>query len=69
MFDYDWGLQDDFMGSALLDMTTLELSRVCELSVPLEDATKSSGSSSDSKSMHIINTFELKYIYCNELNI
>lgn len=50
MFDYDWGLQDDFMGSALLDLTSLELSRVSELSVPLEDSSRSAGSSADSKS-------------------
>lgn len=50
VFDYDWGLQDDFMGSALLDLTTLELSRVTELSVPLEDSSRSAGSSADSKS-------------------
>lgn len=25
MFDYDFGLQDDFMGSAFLDLTQLEL--------------------------------------------
>jgi hypothetical protein len=27
VFDYDWGLQDDFMGSAYLDLTKLELGK------------------------------------------
>ncbi|KAB1281844.1 Multiple C2 and transmembrane domain-containing protein 1 [Camelus dromedarius] len=27
VFDYDFGLQDDFMGSAFLDLTQLELNR------------------------------------------
>lgn len=27
MFDYDWGLQDDFMGLANIDLTTLELEK------------------------------------------
>lgn len=43
VFDYDFGLQDDFMGSALLDLTTLELSRVTELMIPLEDSVRPSG--------------------------
>lgn len=43
VFDYDWGFQqDDFMGSALLDLTTLELSKVTELMVPLEDSARPS---------------------------
>lgn len=50
VFDYDWGLQDDFMGSALLDLTTLELSRVTELMIPLEDTTQPSGTNATSKS-------------------
>lgn len=37
MFDYDWGLQDDFMGSASLDLTQLELGRMQELIIKLED--------------------------------
>lgn len=40
MFDYDWGLQDDFMGSAKLDLTTLELSRTHEMLVKLEDPSR-----------------------------
>jgi hypothetical protein len=27
VFDYDWGLQDDFMGSAFLDLTKFELGK------------------------------------------
>jgi hypothetical protein len=27
VFDYDWGLQDDFMGCAYLDLTKLELGK------------------------------------------
>lgn len=50
VFDYDWGLQDDFMGSALLDLTTLELSRVTELMIPLEDSAQPSGTNIPSKS-------------------
>lgn len=50
VFDYDWGLQDDFMGSALLDLTTLELSRVTELMIPLEDSVRPSGTNVPSKS-------------------
>lgn len=37
VFDYDWGLQDDFIGSAQLDLTTLELSRLHELAIKLVD--------------------------------
>lgn len=51
VFDYDWGLQDDFMGSALLDLTSLELSRVNELTIPLEDSSRPSSTNFASKSM------------------
>lgn len=37
VFDYDWGLQDDFMGAAKLDLTTLDLGRMQELVLRLED--------------------------------
>lgn len=40
VFDYDWGLQDDFMGSAQLALTSLELSRTHELTVKLEDPSR-----------------------------
>lgn len=40
VFDYDWGLQDDFMGSAQLHLTSLELSRTHELTVKLEDPSR-----------------------------
>lgn len=50
VFDYDWGLQDDFIGSALLDLTVLELSRANELMIPLEDSTQPSGTTTTSKS-------------------
>uniref|UniRef100_A0A1Q3G4Q9 Putative conserved plasma membrane protein n=1 Tax=Culex tarsalis TaxID=7177 RepID=A0A1Q3G4Q9_CULTA len=38
VFDYDWGLQDDFMGSAKLQLQSLELNRVEEMVIRLEDA-------------------------------
>ncbi|XP_049818190.1 multiple C2 and transmembrane domain-containing protein-like isoform X3 [Aethina tumida] len=37
VFDYDWGLQDDFMGSATLDLTTLDLLRTTDINLPLQD--------------------------------
>lgn len=37
VFDYDWGLQDDFMGSAKLSLTTLDLGTMQDLIVKLED--------------------------------
>ncbi|XP_072389196.1 multiple C2 and transmembrane domain-containing protein isoform X2 [Diabrotica undecimpunctata] len=40
VFDYDWGLQDDFMGSATLDLTTLELAKTAELSLSLQDPSR-----------------------------
>uniref|UniRef100_A0A6P7FUY8 Multiple C2 and transmembrane domain-containing protein-like n=1 Tax=Diabrotica virgifera virgifera TaxID=50390 RepID=A0A6P7FUY8_DIAVI len=40
VFDYDWGLQDDFMGSATLDLTTLELAKTAELSLTLQDPSR-----------------------------
>ncbi|KAJ6643284.1 Multiple C2 and transmembrane domain-containing protein [Pseudolycoriella hygida] len=40
VFDYDWGLQDDFMGSAKLDLRTIELSRPQELVIKLEDQSR-----------------------------
>ncbi|XP_026675925.1 multiple C2 and transmembrane domain-containing protein-like [Diaphorina citri] len=40
VFDYDWGLQDDFMGSASIDLTTLELGRCTDLILTLEDPNK-----------------------------
>ncbi|XP_045470133.1 multiple C2 and transmembrane domain-containing protein isoform X3 [Harmonia axyridis] len=40
VFDYDWGMQDDFMGSALLDLTSLDLLRSTDLTLPLQDPSK-----------------------------
>ncbi len=40
VFDYDWGLQDDFMGSAKLDLRTIELNRPQELVIKLEDQSR-----------------------------
>ncbi|XP_074027374.1 multiple C2 domain and transmembrane region protein isoform X2 [Leptinotarsa decemlineata] len=40
VFDYDWGLQDDFMGSATLDLATLDLSRPTDLSLALQDSSR-----------------------------
>nr|CAD7199382.1 unnamed protein product [Timema douglasi] len=34
VFDYDWGLQDDFMGSAYLDLTKFELTNQARRSPP-----------------------------------
>ncbi|XP_058054608.1 multiple C2 and transmembrane domain-containing protein, partial [Anopheles bellator] len=42
VFDYDWGLQDDFMGSAKLNLTSLELNRAEDLTIKLEDAQRPS---------------------------
>ncbi|KAM6222922.1 multiple C2 and transmembrane domain-containing protein 1 isoform 4-T4 [Rhynchocyon petersi] len=37
VFDYDFGLQDDFMGSAFLDLTQLELKRPMDVTLNLKD--------------------------------
>ncbi|XP_043402822.1 multiple C2 and transmembrane domain-containing protein 1 isoform X3 [Chelonia mydas] len=37
VFDYDFGLQDDFIGSAFLDLTSLELNRPTDINLPLKD--------------------------------
>ncbi|XP_074239616.1 multiple C2 and transmembrane domain-containing protein 1 isoform X6 [Saimiri boliviensis] len=37
VFDYDFGLQDDFMGSAFLDLAQLELNRPTEVTLTLKD--------------------------------
>lgn len=37
VFDYDWGLQDDFMGCGQLDLTTLELNQCTDIVVKLID--------------------------------
>ncbi|XP_025425766.1 multiple C2 and transmembrane domain-containing protein [Sipha flava] len=37
VFDYDWGLQDDFMGAAQVTLTTLELGKQHELCLQLRD--------------------------------
>ncbi|XP_041448901.1 multiple C2 and transmembrane domain-containing protein isoform X1 [Drosophila obscura] len=37
VFDYDWGLQDDFMGSAKLDLTQLELGKAEDIHLQLCD--------------------------------
>ncbi|XP_023248407.1 multiple C2 and transmembrane domain-containing protein [Copidosoma floridanum] len=37
VFDYDWGLQDDFMGAALLDLTQLELGQQKDITLELKD--------------------------------
>ncbi|XP_036081906.1 multiple C2 and transmembrane domain-containing protein 1 isoform X3 [Rousettus aegyptiacus] len=37
VFDYDFGLQDDFMGSAFLDLTQLELNRSMDVTLTLKD--------------------------------
>lgn len=47
VFDYDWGLQDDFMGSCYLDLTALELGRSQDLVLCLRDTNKSSSNLQD----------------------
>ncbi|KAM7343721.1 multiple C2 domain and transmembrane region protein isoform 1-T1 [Cochliomyia hominivorax] len=37
VFDYDWGLQDDFMGSAKIDLTQLELGKAEDINLLLTD--------------------------------
>ncbi|XP_066472237.1 multiple C2 and transmembrane domain-containing protein 1 [Tiliqua scincoides] len=37
VFDYDFGLQDDFMGSALLDLNSLEQNRPVDVTLKLKD--------------------------------
>ncbi|XP_041519277.1 multiple C2 and transmembrane domain-containing protein 1 isoform X3 [Microtus oregoni] len=37
VFDYDFGLQDDFMGSAFLDLTQLQLNRSTDVTLTLKD--------------------------------
>ncbi|KAK0169078.1 hypothetical protein PV327_002824 [Microctonus hyperodae] len=37
VFDYDWGLQDDFMGAALLDLTQLDLGHPQDIVLELKD--------------------------------
>ncbi|XP_023699095.2 multiple C2 and transmembrane domain-containing protein 1-like isoform X4 [Paramormyrops kingsleyae] len=37
VFDYDFGLQDDFMGSALLYLESLELTRTLDVTLDLKD--------------------------------
>ncbi|XP_040277484.1 multiple C2 and transmembrane domain-containing protein 1 [Bufo bufo] len=37
VFDYDFGFQDDFMGSAFLDLTTLELHSAKDIALNLKD--------------------------------
>ncbi|XP_031349348.1 multiple C2 and transmembrane domain-containing protein isoform X3 [Photinus pyralis] len=42
VFDYDWGLQDDFMGAATLDLSTLDLGKTTDLTLPLQDPSNAS---------------------------
>ncbi|XP_028050440.1 multiple C2 and transmembrane domain-containing protein isoform X4 [Monomorium pharaonis] len=37
VFDYDWGLQDDFMGAAMLDLTQLDLGQSHDITLELKD--------------------------------
>ncbi|KAJ8678421.1 hypothetical protein QAD02_014208 [Eretmocerus hayati] len=37
VFDYDWGLQDDFMGAAMLDLTKFDLGRLQDITLELKD--------------------------------
>ncbi|NXS97297.1 MCTP1 protein, partial [Jacana jacana] len=38
VFDYDFGLQDDFIGSAFLDLASLELNRQTDVTLSLKDS-------------------------------
>ncbi|XP_063151484.1 multiple C2 and transmembrane domain-containing protein 1 [Candoia aspera] len=38
VFDYDFGLQDDFMGSAFLDLSSLEQNRPVDVTLSLKDS-------------------------------
>ncbi|KAL0278275.1 UNVERIFIED_CONTAM: hypothetical protein PYX00_000132 [Menopon gallinae] len=40
VFDYDWGLQDDFMGSAYLDLTKFDLGKATDVKLELLDPGK-----------------------------
>ncbi|KAG8256518.1 Multiple C2 and transmembrane domain-containing protein 2 [Homalodisca vitripennis] len=40
VFDYDWGLQDDFMGSAYLDLTKYDLGKPTDVVLTLRDVGK-----------------------------
>ncbi|XP_063862006.1 multiple C2 and transmembrane domain-containing protein 1-like isoform X6 [Scylla paramamosain] len=42
VFDYDWGLQDDFMGLATIDLTTLDLDKCTAVELPLSEPRKAS---------------------------
>ncbi|XP_045134020.1 multiple C2 and transmembrane domain-containing protein-like isoform X3 [Portunus trituberculatus] len=42
VFDYDWGLQDDFMGLATIDLTTLDLDKCTDVELPLSEPRKAS---------------------------
>lgn len=37
VFDYDWGLQDDFMGAAQLDLTQFDLGHPQDVTLELKD--------------------------------
>ncbi|XP_054277669.1 multiple C2 and transmembrane domain-containing protein-like isoform X2 [Macrosteles quadrilineatus] len=41
VFDYDWGLQDDFMGTAYLDLTKYEFGKPTDVILSLKDTGKS----------------------------
>ncbi|XP_076171082.1 multiple C2 domain and transmembrane region protein isoform X7 [Ptiloglossa arizonensis] len=40
VFDYDWGLQDDFMGAAQLDLTQLDLGQSHDIMLELKDSAR-----------------------------
>ncbi|KAF2356311.1 C2 domain [Trinorchestia longiramus] len=40
VFDYDWGMQDDFMGEANIDLTSLDLNQSTDLELTLSDPGK-----------------------------
>lgn len=40
MFDYDWGLQDDFMGASKLSLLSLDLNQQTEIKLRLEDPSR-----------------------------
>ncbi|XP_075693269.1 multiple C2 and transmembrane domain-containing protein 1 isoform X1 [Rhinoderma darwinii] len=60
VFDYDFGLQDDFMGSAFLDLTTLELQSAKDVALNLKDPQHPE---------HVLGTIYLSIVLCQKDNV
>ncbi|KAM3940689.1 multiple C2 and transmembrane domain-containing protein 1 isoform 2-T2 [Leptodactylus fuscus] len=59
VFDYDFGLQDDFMGSAFLDLTTLELQSAKDVALNLKDPQHPE---------HVLGTIYISVVLCQKDN-